>query len=167
MKVLVQSDRHRALVTAITFNILSKAELDGMELPYVIFQDLDFGNPIPYDENKFDIIFSQNTVKHFKYKFELFNEILRVLKPGGISLHTDIPAINIYNNGLVLSTQELIVEFRKRGLEFFVLENRQTFMFRKREEKQTFPLSPHQAIPETPENLPKELGRPDMGYNLL
>ncbi len=70
-----------------------------MDLPYIVFQDLDFGNRIPYEENKFDLIYSQDTVSYIKYKFELFNEIMRVLKPGGISIHTDVTGMNIYSKG--------------------------------------------------------------------
>src|SRR5690606_12211020 len=77
--------RESFILTALKFEIFSKQEVEDIELPYVVFQDMDFGARIPYAENKFDLIFSQETISYIKYKFELFNEIMRVLKPAGIS----------------------------------------------------------------------------------
>jgi SAM-dependent methyltransferase len=160
--------RESFAVTAINYNILTKDELEGMELPYLIFQDLDFGARIPYSDNKFDVIFSQNTLRHFKYKFELFNEIMRVLKPGGVSLHADMPVINVYKKGLVLDIDEAILEFRKRGMDISLLENDNALMFRKGQSSTIyFPVSPHQEVPANPENLPQEFKQAEMGYNLI
>lgn len=160
--------RESFAVTAINFNIMTKNDLEGMELPYVIFQDMDFGAKIPYSDNKFDVIFSQNTLRHFKYKFELLNEIMRVLKPEGVSLHTDLPVINIYEKGLVIDLPEAILEFRKRGMDVHLLENGNALMFRKGQSSTIyFPVAPHQEIPANPENLPQEIKRPEMGYNLI
>ncbi len=159
--------RESYAITALNTNIMNKAELDNIELPFVIFQDLDFAGRLPYGENKFDVIYSQNTLRHFKYKFELLNETLRVLKSGGVSMHTDLPAINIYDNGVVLDIDEAVVEFRKRGLDIMLLESKNALIIRKKEDNQIFPLTPHQPIPENLENIPQELRRPEMGYNLL
>ncbi len=159
--------RESFAVTALSYEIMTRTELSNSELPYVIFQDLDFGARLPYSDNKFDVIYSQNTLRHIKYKFELFNELTRVLKPGGISLHADFPAVNIYTKGLVLDLSAAIHEMRKRGFDVALLENGETLMFRKKSEFPLFPVSPHQPIPENTENLPQELRRPEMGYNLL
>ncbi len=159
--------RESFAVTAVNFNIMNKDDLDSLELPFILFEDLDFGVRIPYGDNKFDVIYSQNTLRHFKYKFELLNEIMRVLKTGGVSLHADLPAINVYKKGLVLDIQEVIVEFRKRGLELSLLESGNTLMFRKKDLNPLFPVEPHQPVPEDPESVPLELRRPEMGYNLL
>lgn len=159
--------RESFAVAAINFGILTKDELSEMELPFVIFQDFDFGAKIPYAENKFDVVYSQNTLGHFKYKFELFNEILRILKPSGISLHTDLPAINVYDKGVVLDTQELFLEFRKKGMDISRTEDGEGIIFKKKKDGIFFPVSPHQPIPLNPESLPQEIRRPDMGYNLL
>ncbi len=159
--------RESFAVTAMNYEIMTKVELANIELPYLIFQDLDFGAKLPYSDNKFDVIFSQNTLRHIKYKFELFNEMIRVLKPEGISLHADFPAVNIYNKGLVLDLSAAIHEMKKRGMDVSLLENGETLMFRKKPEFLVFPVSPHQPIPENTENLPQELRRPEMGYNLL
>lgn len=159
--------RESYAVTAISLNIMNKAELESIELPFVIFEDLDFGARLPYGENKFDVIYSQNTLRHFKYKFELLNDILRVLKKGGVSFHTDLPAINVYDKGVVLDIDEAIFEFRKRGMDVSLLDNDNAIMFRKKEENIGFPVTPHQPIPENLESLPQELRRPEMGYNLI
>ena len=159
--------RESFAVSAINFGILTRDQLAEMELPFVIFQDFDFGTRIPYSENKFDLIYTQNSIRHFKYKFELFNEILRILKPGGVSLHTDLPAINVYDKGVVLDSQQMFLEFRKRGMDLTRLENGESLMFRKKNQGIFFPVTPHQPVPANPENLPQELRRTDMGYNLI
>lgn len=153
-------------VTAVNFGIYNMNELEGLELPYVIFQDLDFGSPIPYADNKFDVIYSQNTLRHFKYKFELLSEILRVLKPEGVSVHTDLPPINVYDKGVVIDIHEAVLEFRKRGIAIQLLEAGNGILFRKTRQGEVFPVTPHQPIPLTPESLSQELRRPEMGYNL-
>lgn len=158
--------RESFAVTAVNFGIFSKTELEGMELPYVIFQDLDFGATLPYADNRFDFIYSQNTIIHFKYKFELLNEIFRVLKTGGESIHTDLPVINVYENGVILSLPELITEFRRRGISVQAIDGDGIF-FRKTRAGEAFPVTPHQPVPASTENLPQELRRPEMGYNLL
>lgn len=158
--------RESFILTALKFKLFTKEELADTELPYVVFQDLDFGNRIPYDQNKFDLIFSQNTFRHIKYKFELMNEILRVLKPQGISIHADLPSINIYSKGLVMDFKEAVAEMRKRDLDIKLLEDNRSLYFKKRRDDDNFPLIPHQAIPANTNNLPQELRRPEMGYNI-
>ncbi len=158
--------RESYAVTALNLNILNKEELEKVDLPFIIFEDLDFGTLLPYGESKFDVIFSQNTLRYFKYKFELLNEIFRVLKTEGVSLHTDLPPINVYEKGLVLAIDEAVFEFRKRGLDVSLLENGNSLIMRKKDDNKKFPVTPHQAIPEDLDNLPQELRRPEMGYNL-
>lgn len=158
--------RESFILTALKFQLFTKEELADTELPYVVFQDMDFGNRIPYDQNKFDLIFSQNTFRHIKYKFELMNEILRVLKPQGISIHADLPSINIYSKGLVMDFKEAVAEMRKRDLDIKLLEDNRSLYFKKRRDDDNFPLIPHQAIPANTNNLPQELRRPEMGYNI-
>lgn len=158
--------RENFIDTALLYELFNKTELEDMDLPYLVFEDLDFGGVIPYEENKFDVIYSQNTLKHIKYKFELFNEIMRVLKPGGNSFHTDVPTINVYDKGVVLDMKDAMGEMRKRGIEIMVMENPGSLRFRKKKENQLFPVTPHHPVPANTETLSKELRRPEMGYNI-
>lgn len=158
--------RESFILTALKFEIFNKQEVEDIDLPYVVFQDLDFGGRIPYDDNKFDLIFSEDTVSHIKYKFELFNEIMRVLRPGGVSFHTDITGLNIYSKGLVMELRDAMAEIRRRGIDVKTLENREAIRFRKTRKGYIFPVTPHQPIPENVENLSQELRRPEMGYNI-
>lgn len=157
--------RESFILTALKFQIFNKTEVDEIELPYIIFQDLDFGARIPYDENKFDVIFSQDTMPHIKYKFELFNEILRVLKPGGMSLHTDMTGLNIYWKGIVLDLRDALAEIRRRGIEIHTLENKKSIRFKKGEETTIFPVAPHIPIPQNPSHGSQDNG--EMNYNLI
>jgi SAM-dependent methyltransferase len=158
--------RESFILTALKFEIFQKHEIEGLDLPYVLFEDLDFGRRIPYDENKFDVVYSQDTVPHIKYKFELFNEIMRVLKHGGVSFHTDITGVNIYSKGIVLDLRDALAEFRRRGIDIVTLENRESIRFRKSDYNALFPVTPHQPIPENLNTLSQELRRPEMGYNI-
>lgn len=158
--------RESYILTALKFGIFDKMEVEQIELPYVIFQDVDFGTRIPYDENKFDIIFSQGTLPYIKYKFELFNEVMRILKPGGISFHTDVNNLNIYSKGIVLDLRDALAEIRRTGIDIKTLEDPTTVRFRKAKMNALFPVTPHQPMPENLNNLSQELRRPDMGYNI-
>jgi len=158
--------RESFILTALKFEIFSKQEVEDIELPYVVFQDLDFGTRIPYAENKFDLIYSQETIPYIKYKFELFNEIMRVLKPEGISLHTDVSGVLLYSKGVVLDLREALAEMRKRDIEIHLLDNPQSLRFKKADHNVLFPVTPHQALPKNLNSIPTELRRPDMGYNI-
>jgi SAM-dependent methyltransferase len=152
-------------LTALKFEILTKEELENTDLPYILFEDLDFGGRIPYGGAKFDMIFSQDTIKHIKYKFELWNEIMRVLRPQGISIHTDVTGLYIYDDGLVMEIKDAFYEMKKKGLDISALERPETVIFRKTSaDHLIFPVTPHQPIPEG--HIPEELRRPTMGYNL-
>ncbi len=158
--------RESFILTALKFEIYSKTDIETIDLPYVVFQDLDFGNRIPYDEKKFDLVYSQDVIPHFKYKFELFNEIMRVLKPGGISFHSNVSGVNIYARGIVLELRDALAEFRRRGFDINTLEDQSTIRFRKGNDNALFPVEPHQAVPADSTNLSQELRRPEMGYNI-
>jgi ubiquinone/menaquinone biosynthesis C-methylase UbiE len=158
--------RESFMLTALKFNIATKEEVEGLDLPYIVFQDLDFGGTIPYDDNKFDLIYSQSTIPNIKYKFELFDEIMRVLKKGGLSVHTDVSYLNVYRKGVVMDFRDALKEIRKRGIEIYQLENPSTLKFKKPGTLIPFPVTPHQAIPEINESLTAEQRRPEMGYNL-
>lgn len=158
--------RESFILTALKFEIFTKREVEDMGLPYVVFQDLDFGDKIPYDENKFDLIYTQEVISNIKYKFEVFNEIMRVLRPGGVSFHTGIAGLNIYSKGLIVDLRDAMAELRRRGIDVKTLENREAIRFRKPHFNQIFPVTPHQPIPQNTQNLSQELRRPEMGYNI-
>lgn len=157
--------RESFLHTALKFQIFTKEEVEQLELPYIVFQDLDFGGKIPYGANKFDVVFSQDTMPYIRYKFEVFNEIMRILKPGGISLHSDVTGVHLYSGGIVMELRDALAEIRKRGIEIQTLENRTSIRFRKREETRVFPVTPHVPIPANPSHVSQD-GRPEMGYNI-
>jgi SAM-dependent methyltransferase len=158
--------RESFIHTAIEFNIMTTAEAEAATLPYLVFQELDFGTRLPYDENKFDLVYSQATIPQIRYTFELFNEIMRILKKGGISLHSDVSGINIYFRGVILPLKDAMKEFRKMGIEIYVLDNPQSIRFRKPSTNRIFPVTPHLPIPSRIDNLPSEQRRPEMNYNL-
>jgi len=158
--------RESFILTGLKFGIFNKNEIEEIELPYIIFEDMDFGKKLPYDENKFDVVFSQFTVKHIKYKFELFNEIIRVLKQEGVSFHTDLTGVNIYSKGVVLDLRDAFAEMRKKGIDIKTLEEKNSIRFKKSSDVSIFPLVPHQPIPLNLKGLPNELRRPQMGYSL-
>jgi len=159
--------RESFILTALKFDIATKAELEGMELPYIVFQDLDFGKPIPYADNKFDLIYSQTTIPHIKYKFELFAEITRVLKKGALSVHTEVSYLNVYKKGIVMDFRDALKEIRRKGIEIYQLENLSTIKFKKPEIPAPFPVTPHQPLPDNIESLTPEQRRPEMGYNFI
>jgi len=159
--------RESFIPTGLRFNIFTKEELEQIELPYIVFTDLDFGRKIPYDNDKFDVVFSQNTMSFIRYKFELWNEILRVLKPNGLSLHTDVVGLKIYHNGVILDLKDAFVEMKRKGLHIQQLENPYSILFKKTEGLlRFFPVQPHQKIPSEEGLIPDELRVPEMGYNL-
>jgi ubiquinone/menaquinone biosynthesis C-methylase UbiE len=158
--------RESFVLTALKFEIFNKSEVEDLDLPYIVFQDLDFGAKIPYAENKFDVVFSQDTVRHIKYKFEFLNEVMRVLKHEGISFHADIRGVNIYSRGIILELRDALAEFRRRGIDINMLENKESIRFKKGTQNSLFPVTPHQAIPENLNALSAELRKPEMGYNL-
>ena len=158
--------RESYALTALKFEIFNQAEIEDMVLPYIVFQDLDFGAKIPYDNDKFDVIFSQGTLPYIKYKFELFNEIMRVLRKGGVSFHADVTGVNLYSKGLVVDLKDGMAEIRKQGIEIQVLENDTSIKFVKPNHEVTFPVTPHQAVPKDLKNVSQELRKPEMGYNI-
>ena len=164
-KTLTFYRRESFILTALKFNLMTEVEAKEMILPYIVFQDLDFGQRIPYDDNKFDLIYSQSTLPYIRYTFELFNEIMRVLKKDGVSIHADVTGVNVYSKGVIISMKDAGKEFRKKGIDFYVLENPQSVRFKKNFDT-VFPVTPHQPIPANLKNLSIDQNRSDMNYNL-
>lgn len=158
--------RESFILTALKFNIFSEKEIQEIDLPYIIFEDLDHGGKIPYEDGKFDLVFSQHTLPWIKYKFELFNEIMRILKPSGTSLHTEAVDINIYSKGIILDIKDAFGEMRRKGIHIKTLENSQALIFKKNKEKSIFPLLPQFPIQKNQNYLGQE-HRPQMVYTLI
>lgn len=55
----------------------------------ILQSDLE-NEPLPYNDNSFDIVFSKSVLEHFYYPEKLVMEIYRVVKPGG-SVITMVP----------------------------------------------------------------------------
>jgi ubiquinone/menaquinone biosynthesis C-methylase UbiE len=51
--------------------------------PYLHEAKVAFGSHIPYSDDEFDIVFSDNVLEHLEKPIEVFHEVYRVLKPGG------------------------------------------------------------------------------------
>lgn len=49
----------------------------------ILHSDLE-NEPLPYDDNTFDAIFSKSVLEHFYYPEKLVMEIYRVVRPGGL-----------------------------------------------------------------------------------
>lgn len=158
--------RESYILTGLKYGLFNKEEIQDIELPYIVFEDLDFGGRISYAENKFDFIFTQNVMPKIKYKFELMNEMMRVLRPGGVAFNTDLTGVNVYGKGLVLELRDALAEIRKRGIDIKLLEDKNSIRFKKPNHNALFPVTPHQPIPENASSLSQELRRPEMGYNL-
>lgn len=45
------------------------------------------GHHLPFDAQRFDVIFSSNTLEHIPHLEEIHQEFKRVLKPGGVCIH--------------------------------------------------------------------------------
>jgi SAM-dependent methyltransferase len=57
-----------------------------LDNPYLDEARVGFGEKIPYDDESFDLVFSSNVLEHLEKPEEVFKEVSRVLKPGGIFL---------------------------------------------------------------------------------
>jgi len=158
--------RENYILTALKFEIMTKEELENIELPYVIFQDLDFGQSIPYNENKFDLVFADDVIRLVKYKFELMDEIMRILKPDGQALITDLQGLDVYSDGVILDQKEIFTELRRRGVDAGLIGESTSLRFKKNRSGIVFPVTPHQPIPTNPASTSDDVRRSQMGYNL-
>jgi len=56
------------------------------ENPYLDEGRKASANQIPYPDNSFDLVFSDNVLEHLEHPELVFQEVFRVLKPGGVFL---------------------------------------------------------------------------------
>lgn len=160
--------RESYIHSALHFGIFNKTEIENIELPYIIFADVDFGNQIPYGNEKFDLIFSQSTLQYIKYKFELFNEILRLLRPGGISVHTNFKGVRLHLNNISLDETDGIDELRKRGMDIRRLENKSSLYFKRGNNFKLFPVKPRTPVPDSKQkNLLTDFFDVENDYDLV
>jgi SAM-dependent methyltransferase len=55
-----------------------------MRNPYLQEAKVGAGNRIPYPDSEFDVVLANNVLEHLQKPIEVFREIIRVLKPGGL-----------------------------------------------------------------------------------
>jgi SAM-dependent methyltransferase len=159
--------RESYIHSALRFGIFSKKEIESLELPYAVFMDLDYGNSIPYGDQKFDLIFSQSTLHYIKYKFELFNEILRLLKPGGVSIHTHFKGVRVHLNNITLDPVDTIDELRKRGMDIRGLETKSSILFKRGTNLKNFPLKSRVPIQDAKQkSLQSDFFDPENDYDI-
>lgn len=160
--------RESFIHTALHFGIYNKVEIESIELPYIIFEDLDFATPIPYGDEKFDLIFSQSTLPHIKYKFELFNEILRLLKPGAISVHTNFKGVRVHLSNIPLDAADTIDELRKRGMDIRRLDTRSSIQFKRGANLKAFPVKSRSSIQDGKQkSLQEDFFDTDNDYDIV
>jgi SAM-dependent methyltransferase len=54
--------------------------------PYLDEAKVAFGEDIPYSDTSFDVVFADNVLEHLQNPVMVFQEVTRVLKPGGLFL---------------------------------------------------------------------------------
>jgi SAM-dependent methyltransferase len=57
-----------------------------IENPYLHEGRVADGGSIPYEDDRFDVVFSDNVLEHLEEPAKVFREVARVLKPGGYFL---------------------------------------------------------------------------------
>ena len=62
-------------------------DFDNSEIIEISYPDVDCQN-LPYDDNSFDAVISDQVLEHVVAPSKAINEALRVLKPNGIAIHT-------------------------------------------------------------------------------
>jgi len=52
--------------------------------PYLDEGKMGFGESLPYPDNRFDMVFSDNVLEHLAEPEKVFAEVARILRPGGV-----------------------------------------------------------------------------------
>jgi SAM-dependent methyltransferase len=70
----------------------------------VRFEECDVSRPLPFSDHDFDAVFANDVLCHIPERPNLFQELLRILKPGGRFLFSDALVI-----GGLISSEELAI----------------------------------------------------------
>ena len=160
--------RESYIHSGLHFGIFTKKESEELELPYIVFTDLDYATPIPYGDQKFDLIFSQSTLPYIKYKFELFNEIMRVLRPSGVSVHTQFTNARLHLRNVPLEEADAIDTLRKRGIDIKNLDVETSIMFKRNTTLKTFPVKPRIPVQDAKQKVPtSDFMEMDNDYDII
>lgn len=67
---------------------ISGVDLDRrvLENPYLDEAKVGDGERLPFDDASFDVVFCNNVLEHLEHPDQVFSEVVRVLKPGGVFL---------------------------------------------------------------------------------
>lgn len=87
------ADRYNAKVTGVEINPWMVEEATH-RCPTSLKHQVEFklyrpNEPLPLDDEQFDIVFSKGVLTHLDDKMSLFNEVYRTLKPGGLFIIDD------------------------------------------------------------------------------
>jgi ubiquinone/menaquinone biosynthesis C-methylase UbiE len=120
-------DEKSLMRTGTFYKIFSRESVKKIQLPKIHFYNAE---KLHFEENYFDIVYSQVAIHYIKRKDILFEEIWRVLKPEGEALlhidssakepkpdfmNTDIPRFIIYKGNEKISTQKYFAQLNSSG----------------------------------------------------
>jgi len=108
---------------------LSRQQINEILKDHIALEELDLAHPFPYPDNSFNIVYAHLSIHYFDIKTtqQIFAEIKRVLKPGGIvAIMTNSTNDPEYNTGNKLEENYFEVHpgMKKR---FFSVETMGTF----------------------------------------
>jgi len=84
-------------------------------LPKSNFAEGDFNKPLPFDDGSFDAVYAVQPMTYVSDHCFTFDEVFRVLKPGGVFVVNDVAALDPYDRNnehqrtLIQHTRELTV----------------------------------------------------------
>jgi ubiquinone/menaquinone biosynthesis C-methylase UbiE len=94
-----------------------------LELPQILFIDVDHGNPLPFEDGSIDLVFSQSTLQHIKHKMELILELNRILRVGSMGIHTSWRNLAFYHQGIEVSEEQWTTIMNQKEIIKFEIFN--------------------------------------------